>query len=312
MDEEMQKRNGALAAGVRQPLCPLCGAERTRHAFSKSGYDIYRCDACDFRFVFPPPADTASLYGEDYFHGACRGFGYVNYDEDKVAMQPFFRSVLEVIERFCPERGNLLDVGAASGFFAKMAQERGWSARGLEISSHAAAEARRGGVDVRVGTLTDGTFPGGSFDAITFLDVLEHIARPNGTVRACRELLRTGGVLFINTPDTASVWAKVFGKRWLAFLPPEHLSLFNRENLGLLLERNSFRVVASGKLRKRFTLAYVCSILYRWQKVRVWQWLSRLIAASALGGLPLPINIRDNFFIIARAERGGANKEPRG
>ena len=283
-----------------QPIaCPIC-ATPSAFSFSKSGYAIFRCPGCDFRFVHPPPSDTSHLYGEDYFHGASRGFGYVNYEEDKVAMRSFFLVILDAIEYNLPSRGRLLDVGAATGFFLKLAAERGWAVAGLEVSDYAVRIAERSGLPVAQGTLEAARFPDNFFDAVVLLDVIEHVAEPGRLVAQVSRLLRPGGVVAINTPDTASWWARVLAERWHAYCPPEHLSYFNRSNLSRLLEASGFTVVFTVTLPKRFTPAYVFSMLHRWQGLRVWRCLEQAFKASRLNRLSLPLNLRDNFFLIAR------------
>ncbi len=248
------------------------------------------------------------MYGADYFAGAARGFGYVDYEADKVAMRPFFEAVLVGIERYLPRRGMLLDVGAATGFFLKLARERGWRISGVEISPHAASIAGRAGLPVAAGALETHPLPAASFDAVTLLDVVEHVSDPGAMIRRCLKLLRPGGILAINTPDTASVWARIFGSRWHAYCPPEHLSYFSVRNLGELLGSNSFEVLACAKIGKRFTPAYICSMLYRWQGLGVWKRLERLFLRPPFDRIAVPLNIRDNFFVIARKAgntRGG-------
>lgn len=282
------------------PPCPLCEAPQAAFSFAKNGFSIFRCPRCDFRFVHPPPGDAGDLYGEDYFRGARRGFGYVDYDLDKVAMESFFASALDRLERFRPERGALLDVGAATGFFLKLAARRGWRGEGLEISPYAVRQAAQSGSTVRLGILTDRLFPESSFHAVTLFDVIEHVSDPAGMLAEVKRLLIPGGLVVINTPDTASWWARLFGRRWHAFCPPEHLSYLNRRNLSLLLSRHGFRVEHTAKIGKRFTPAYVFSMLRRWQGWTLWRSLEGRVRAGALNRIALPINIRDNFFLIAR------------
>src|SRR3989344_5210189 len=124
--------------------CSICG-QATTVLFEKNGFPIRHCPDCGFLFVYPAPADgTAHIYSADYFHGALRGFGYTDYEADKIAMRPFFERVLDIIESHV-SRGRLLDIGAATGFFLNLARERGWVVAGVEISDYAAKVAPAAG-----------------------------------------------------------------------------------------------------------------------------------------------------------------------
>lgn len=288
-------------SGPKLISCPLCGTKAAA-AFTKQGFDIWRCPQCDLRFVHPtpPPEETARVYSAGYFSGAVGGFGYTNYDQDKLAMRRFFETVLDILGALGPRPGRLLDVGAATGFFLKLAQAHGWTAEGVEISSYAAGEAERSGLRVVRGTVESARFSAESFDAVTLLDVLEHVASPAAALKECRRILKPGGLILVNTPDTASWWARFFGQYWHAYCPPEHLSYFNPENLSRLFETSGFRVLRAGRISKRFTPAYVASMLYRWQGFKIWNWLSGRLEKSALNRIVLPLDIRDNFYLVAR------------
>lgn len=280
--------------------CPICRITPAKFWFVKNNFQIWRCTECGFIFVHPSPSDTSHIYaGEDYFRGTHRGFGYIDYEADKIPLRPFSEALLERIERLMPSRGALLDVGTASGFFLKLAEVRGWETAGLEISPYAAREARRSGLDVRCGALGDNIF-GRRFDAVTLLDTMEHLPDPQSAVESCRDLLRPNGLLVINTPDTSSFLARFLGKRWYSFVPPEHLSYFNAKNLSKLLIRNSFRVEEVSRIGKHFTPSFVLYMLFRWLR---WPFLKRtgeLVGRTPLNRLAFPINFRDNFFLIAR------------
>lgn len=283
--------------------CLLCRAPGARFSFFKNGYALYRCPRCDFLFVHPMPDDTSSIYDASYFGGARHGFGYVNYDEDKIAMRPFFETVLTAIERVAVKQGAILDVGAATGFFLKIAEGRGWRISGLEVSPFAASEARRSGLPVTEGTIESVSWRGPLFDAITMLDLIEHVRDPRMILVRAHALLHPGGIIGINTPDAGSMWARAFGSRWHAILPPEHLVYFSRKNLERLLRETGFEILATMKVGKSFTPAYIASMLYRWQGISLWRRFGNMIRGTRLNQLSLPMNIRDNMFILARVKQ---------
>jgi SAM-dependent methyltransferase len=277
--------------------CHICGGYVTDFFTSKNSHDIFRCKHCDLLFVHPIPVSTSEIYEEDYFSGASHGHGYVDYDTDKGPMIPVFKKYLLRIEESLGRKGKLLDVGAATGFFVNLARDAKFDAHGIEISDHAAAIGRSKGLDIQTGTLADIS---DTFDCITMLDVIEHVPNPRAEIERAFKLLNPGGILIINTPDAGSLFARSMGKRWHLIVPPEHLFYFSRRNLRSLLEQVGFNVLWVGAVGKSFTLPYIFKTLYSWQKLYLLLWLWRASGMSFVKHISLPINLRDNLFLIAR------------
>lgn len=279
-----------------RPPCVLCRAHTTIFG-KKNGYTLYVCSVCALVFVDPIP-QAIDVYGEDYFAGASAGFGYVDYDKDKEPMVPTFEKYLARIAALA--QGNtLLDVGAATGFFLHLAREHGFDVYGVEISPFAAARAREKGIRMITGTLAD--LPESPrFNVITMLDVIEHVKEPREELLRVCSLLEKDGVVIINTPDIGSVYARLMGRRWHLIVPPEHLYYFNRKNIQTLLQECGFEVVSISTVGKRFTLQYIFKMLYMWQGLRIWKYVSNLCEHTWLNRVALPINLRDNMFVIAR------------
>ncbi len=277
--------------------CHVCKGEVTEKFCSKNTHDIFRCTQCRLLFVHPLPQSTAEIYEADYFGGAQKGFGYVEYDADKEPMIPTFKAYLSHIRRLLGKEGILLDVGAATGFFVGLAKEEGFDARGIEISEHAAAKARAKGLDVQTGTLSD---VAGVFDCVTMLDVIEHVPDPRSEILKAAGLLKKDGVLVINTPDSGSLVARLLGKRWHLIVPPEHLYYFNRRTMKMLLEEAGFIVVSEKTIGKSFTPQYILKTLYKWTHVAAFDWLALFCQKTFLGRFSIPLNLHDNMFVIAR------------
>ena len=279
--------------------CIICNSKNISFFIHKNNCDIFCCNNCKLLFVHPVKTDTATIYSDDYFCGAKKTFGYINYDSDKEPMISTFIRYLEIIEKILPNKGKLLDVGAATGFFIDIAQKRGWNATGIELSDFAASSARAKGFNVKTGTLSSSDFLPESYDVVTIFDVIEHFPDPLIEIKTATKILKRGGVIAINTPDTGSIVAKIFGKKWHLIVPPEHLYYFNSANLTTLLEKNDFKVIKKTKVGKHFTPQYIFKMLYMWQKLSLWKKLSIFFSRRIFSKISIPINTRDNIFIIA-------------
>jgi cyclopropane fatty-acyl-phospholipid synthase-like methyltransferase len=150
----------------------------------------------------------------------------------------------------------LLDIGAANGFFVSLARQEGFDAFGLEISHEAVEWALKLNRPVEVGTIETSSFKN-QFQFVTALDVLEHIEKPREFLEAVNLALNPGGYLLINVPYVSSLTAKLSGKKWHAFLPPEHWFYFNRKSLRYILEELGFEVIHQQSISKSFSLSYI-------------------------------------------------------
>ena len=270
---------------MNSAVCAICSSN-AGFLGKKNSFDMYCCSGCGTYFPWPIPnqEQTLEIYGQDYFSGATGGSGYVDYDRDKQPMIPAFQQYLDRLEHFRPAKGTLLDVGAATGFFLKLAKARNWNVMGVEPSAHASAQGRSAGLDIRTGIFVKGLLPPETLDVITLWDVIEHVPEPKALVDAIFDVLKPGGILALNTPDSKSVLARALKARWHLVVPPEHLFLMNSVSLKKILEPR-FEILETGCIGKRFTLQYVLETLYHWQTLGLWNRLHQTwgFKAGAVG-----------------------------
>jgi len=281
--------------------CPACGCADAYHFTVKNGYRLHRSQKCGLVFVWPTPSNTTSVYDEDYFHGATHGFGYADYDRDKEPQRKTMGKYLDVIAAYC-SGVRLLDVGAAQGNFLQLAAKRGWKIQGVEISEYAVAVARQRGMPVIGGTVHHSDLQPGSFDVVTLWDVLEHLPDPIRDILMIHALLKPGGIIAINTPDSGSWWARFWGSHWHMIVPPEHLNLFSVSALSIILENSGFKIEKVAKIGKSFSVPYILSVLHGWTGKRFLATMSAWSSRMWLRRVAFPINLRDNMFFIARKQ----------
>ncbi len=230
---------------VQAAPCPLCGANEQRPYLAVNGFQIVRCQQCGFLFVSPAPSrqELAAFYQNAAYYEGSR-LGYAGYMADRARHEQLARARLQRIERLRPERGRILDVGCAAGFFLKVAQERGWQPQGVEISTGMAAYASQLLGRPIAPALDDLDAAPASLDAVTLWEYIEHIPDPRDEIRRLVALLKPGGVLALSTPNTG-YWVAVHQPmRWREFKPPAHLGFFTAQTLRFLLASCGLQVVA--------------------------------------------------------------------
>lgn len=282
--------------------CVICKSNNIRFYLKKNGCFLYKCADCALIFVSPLPREDGAIYDEKYFCGTDKQFGYIDYDKDKESMKSVFLKYLKIIAgNFERVQGKkLLDIGAATGFFVRLARDFGFDAEGIEISKWAAEEGKKKGLKIQHGTIDTMQFLENSFDVITLFDVLEHISDPDCFLEKIFFILKQDGVLIINTPDAKTVWARILGKRWQALVPPEHLFLYNKNNIQKLLNKHNFKIIKIKTIGKSFTLSYIFHILNNSFKFSLFQKLSIFFNRNFFNKITVPLNTRDNMFIAAR------------
>ncbi|WP_286930961.1 MULTISPECIES: class I SAM-dependent methyltransferase [Aeromicrobium] len=135
----------------------------------------------------------------------------------------------------------VLDVGCWAGDLGRVLIERGCRVSGFELDAEAAAIAAEHLESVVVGDLDaaplSGHFETGSFDAIIFADVLEHVMDPVGVLADSARLLAPGGRIVISIPNVThgSLRLALLQGRWrttdTGLLDHTHIRFFSREGL---------------------------------------------------------------------------------
>lgn len=144
-----------------------------------------------------------------------------------------------------PAAIRLLDVGCSSGAFLLSARKLGYAAEGVEPSADAAQTARDAGLKVFTGYLEQARFPDAAFDAITLIEIVEHLRDALGLMQECARILKPGGVVLVTTPNAHSWTARAMGSRWAGFnlnAMGGHISFFNPHSIAMLAARSGLRV----------------------------------------------------------------------
>jgi SAM-dependent methyltransferase len=232
-----------IASPLGQPAgCLVCGSTRAEQRFVQRGYPVLRCAECGLEFVAPTPSpsELAEYYDRSY---AVPLELYAAASDRNAAR-------IADLERWCPARGRLLELGASYGHSLALARERGWDVAGVELSPTASAYARTHfGLSVFNCDLADAPLADASFDAVIGWHVLEHVRNPKDQLLRLAALLKPGGVLGLRVPNIASFGARVAGQWWPWMCPPAHLWFFSAATLPRLLQACGFAVKEVRTLR---------------------------------------------------------------
>ncbi len=219
--------------------------DTTRHEFS-----FWRC-ACGGTFLHPRPAPAAldRIYPDDYY-----SYDFAN------KLGPFVMRFKGLTERakvraytdYLAEGSRVLDVGCGDGHLLSLlrtGQAQSLQLEGVEFSDRAALAAERQGFRVYRGPIETVELPSDSFDLIIMNQLIEHVREPRAVLARVRSALRTGGHLFLETPNIDSFDARIFRRRyWGGYHIPRHFHLFDSNGLRRLVESAGFEAVSHQSL----------------------------------------------------------------
>ena len=189
---------------------------------------------------------------------------------------------LEWINSLCPLKGKtVLDVGCGGGILTDSMARRGANALGIDLSTKPlkvaqlhAMEAGTENVDYREIAVEDlAAERPASFDAVTCMEMLEHVPDPASVVRALGTLVKPGGWVFLSTLNRnfksfvlAIVGAEYVLKmlpagthEYARFLKPSELAQFCRD---AGLELHGSKGLTFNPLTQRYSLGRDTDVNY--------------------------------------------------
>ena len=250
-----------LSQGIRRPAetdpkerCLLCGSSLERilsgltdTRFGTPGsYEVRKCGSCSLEQTWPVPslADLKKLYESEYNFGGETGTLYT-WLREWFLMSFLYRLWIRLdgdisfLSR--SGSGRLIDIGCNEGRNLRIYSRNGFQVEGLELNENAAAVARRTGFEVHT-CLLDEFQPVASYDVAVLSNVLEHSLDPKQMLMDVNRILAGGGQVWISCPNGKSMLRRLFGRSWINWHMPFHISHFSARTLRRLLTDTGFRI----------------------------------------------------------------------
>jgi SAM-dependent methyltransferase len=294
---------------MRTVPCNLCGADDYAVVFPK-GYaqvhQIVRCQHCGLMYANPQEHVDCEVFAA---RDTCAPYDPQSekerdYYQKQLTQLPDNLRALKVLNQVFPDRGKLLEIGSFAGLFLDRIRASGWDVTGLEPDRPVGDYARtRFGLNIVEGVLPDVPLPKNHFDAVVMLHVIEHMPDPGANLVAIRRLLKTGGMLVIETPRFDTLAFKVLGRRERSIQNcPGHIYFFTRDTLARLLEKAGFAVFRAEKVGRTLTVhQFVCNLALITRCLPLRIAMARASRALQLTRLRMYVNVGDMQRVYARA-----------
>jgi len=165
--------------------------------------EVIRCRRCGLIYVNDLPPGDDDCQSEEYF----TYWGIDVYQKSEELFLEEFHQVIKEINRFNPLTGKLLDIGCGPGYFLTVARQYGWEAVGLDVSKVIVNLAKKRGEKVFCCKVEEFAlkYPAEKFDCITMFNILEHLVYPAQALSAVRRILKSDGIIVIETPTEDSL-----------------------------------------------------------------------------------------------------------
>lgn len=310
---------------LERVACPSCGAT-DGHTISRSmDYDYFttkqvfsviQCAGCGLLYVNPRPALTEidkiypSRYSAYEFHRIKNPI--IRWVRNFMQAKKAKRILRCLTKTESPVR--IMDVGCGGTAllsFLHACADKPLELYGNDFSQTVLDDVKRAGFHAIPGPFESVQCEQGYFDAVVMNQVIEHLFDVRGNMKKTAELLKPGGILYIETPSDEGIDAKVWRHGdWGGYHLPRHLQLFNEKTLSRLLNEYGFVVESIEYLPSpNFWTSSLRNLLFR---AGAPLWLTRrmnyrnifyMSVFTALDVLTRPIHKTSNMRIIARKVR---------
>ena len=138
----------------------------------------------------------------------------------------------------------ILDVGCGTGQLVKYLRDHNYHVRGCDSSKEAIKKARQinSHGSIVMADATDLPFKNQTFDLISCVSTIEHLTKNQAKLflQEAFRVLKTGGFIFLVTPNFNAPLRFLQGPRWFAHQDPTHITFYTPQTLAGLLKKYSF------------------------------------------------------------------------
>jgi len=211
--------------------CVLCESRVYRELFGVGGYKIVICKRCG---LVKTIGDQKVKY-ENYH----RGKDYLSHE--KIFRNIFTKRYNLISKRF-KKPGRILDIGAATGILLSVFKDNGWEVWGVEPSGNSQVIIKRGFKVVK-SEFERALLPKSYFDVVVLNHTLEHLKDPLKVLRKVKDILKGGGVVYVDVPNFGSLSSRLYRRKWPYLLPEEHVHHFTPSSLGKIFKKAGLKTV---------------------------------------------------------------------
>lgn len=236
--------------------CPLCGKDNFTQCFSveKFGFRFVwvKCFNCSFIFQskrlthesLETIYQSLNFWKANDIKNGEKIAGYDDYIRDENIRLMNMNRRLKIIKKRYLDKGNLLDIGAASGTFIKESKKYGFVAQGIEVSHDMASLGRdKDNLDIITGDFEAYPFQQSYFDLITMWDADNIFREPISAFKKVKDCLKPKGYFIFNYFDN-ELYNKVMRGRLSQYRDCHTLNIYNDRTIKMILKESGLNFVS--------------------------------------------------------------------
>lgn len=196
----------------------------------------------------------------------------------------------QILNRFIPRAGKLLDIGTGTGKMLSELKQAGWQVFGVDIEKKAQQESAKRGIYIKTADVSKKPlpFPNSTFDLVTALDLLEHIPNDQFCLREMKRVLKPQGIILISVPayqQLFSYWDKMVG----------HYRRYSTKSLKQLCAQTKLKII--------YLSYYFSFLLLPALMIRIIKKILKLEKTSDFQTNPLPKLLTPFIIILSKIEQ---------
>ena len=193
------------------------------------------------------------------------------------------RILIELIRRFAPKGGTLLDLGAAGGELGAAVRDHFERTIGFEYDSDRIGQLREHFDLAVIADLERVPVLPSNVNAIVLADIIEHLRNSAKLLRIVKTALAKDGILFLSVPNIANITVRlglllgIFEYRDRGILDFTHIRFFTMRTIKRELETAGFRIIAirGSSVPIRLIMPRMPNVLLRLGE-RMLTWITRI------------------------------------
>lgn len=146
---------------------------------------------------------------------------------------------------------NVLDLGCATGYFARELAKKNCRVYGVDYDKQALALAKAFCYQTKIldfETMQKSDLPKKTFDSILLIDVLEHVKNAENLLLTVHHFIKPDGTLIISTPNVSHISIRLkllggnFDRTETGIMDRTHVQFFTKATLTELLKRTAWNL----------------------------------------------------------------------